>query len=229
MASGSIDRDELIRILEDESVYRRKVQKNINVVLISILTISFASFGYLIAVKGDTSGIVYLGCLIAVGGVGAGMRPAHKQAIADAAKQMDGQTSAYLCELLDNQEIMMKNLVEETLAISLPKLRVEDAKHFSDYQIAGLAQALLLTKNGSFAEAAVHALGCVGKLNAIDALQSAVEKKMTIADPATKDRVSTRSSMALADIRMREAKIRIDAALPNQQPELYNVRIFEST
>lgn len=208
------DRAELLQILETESAYRRKAQRSLNVVIVSVLGLSAASLGYLIAVKGDTSTLAMMGGLVAIFGMGIGMRPAHKLAAEQAAKLADPTIAGYLCELLDNQEIEMKKLIEEALATSLTKVEPSHAVHFNANTRRLLCLSIATTSNPSFADAAVHALGQIGTLEELATLEKIAATSVMLPMPEDKERVANRASMAMAHIRMREAKVRIDAADP---------------
>lgn len=145
-----------------------------------------------------------------IGTVGAGFRPAHREAVKQLAERADPEVSAYLCELLDTEEAEMAQLVQETLLTALPRVREEDAPCFSDEQRREMTAYLVTTKNAPLAEAIVSCLGRIGTQKEIEPLEALRKITNGNLNADQIQRLENRIPMALADIRMREAKILID-------------------
>lgn len=152
----------------------------------------------------DTTMLVMMSSLIAVGGIAAGATPALKTAAKQALE--DPAALPYLIELLDSADAELTSLVKDLLRRQLPHLKERDASQFDAAQRGVLAQAALDGTNDiDFRVTVVGALGRIGtpeELRTLDAIATSTDQK--------EERLRVAALSASADLRLRVSKIIID-------------------
>lgn len=204
--------EEVIRILQQESNLRRRMDRLIRGValagIIFILTLSLVIY----IRKGTTEEMGSLGALVALAGVGAAASSRHKLAAKAAARLQDKRALGPLVEMLDSQDKMMRRVAEEAVASLLPRIDQEDYDSLDRVQTEKLFSALKTTADLDFTAAVLGAAKRYGGRESIAPLEQFAAGRSPMKKKEHERAVSL-SKMALADIRMRIARQKIDTKL----------------
>ncbi len=202
--------EDIITILEHESRARACRIKRAKIVWACMAGFMVVMVVLMIVFHADFNNFSGMYGMFGVSGAAAAATGRHKMAARAAAKLSDTRVAPSLIELLDTQDKGIRILLEEGLAKLLPLLDQQDYDALTEPQLSLLFRSLSKTQNMNYAVASMGLLRRCAGTNAIPTLETVAEGKSAL---RKKDGAKAKSlaSMALADIRMRAAKVQIDA------------------
>lgn len=210
--SENVEPEDVIAILKEESDQRHQrvvwvkwFVRGMITFLTLVVVLSFALHRDL----GDLFGVTGLTGVIGMGLASTGR---HKMAARAAAKLKDKRALGPLLELLVLEDKGMRDLAAEAVTGLLPLLEPEDFAGLTVHQKDLVFGALFATKKLDFAAAILGAVQHCGDFSTIDPIEQFAEGKsaLTKKDHA---RAESLARMALADIRVRAAKLKIEEKL----------------
>jgi hypothetical protein len=224
---GEANDQDIVDILQEESVARARRIKRAKTVWICVTSFMLVMVVLMIIFHGDFNNFSGIYGVFGVSGAAAAATGRHKMAARAASKLSDKRVASSLIDLLDTQDKGIRELLEEGLSKTLPLFEQEDYDALSDEQKSKLFKSLAKTQNMNYAVGAMGLLRRNAGTNAIPTLETVAEGKSAL---RKKDgaRAQSLASMALADIRMRAAKKTIDARVQQLGGSLtdYTLRVL---
>lgn len=197
-------REEVFTILRVESEARQKQTRNLQIFFGAMVILSIVLT--LVAVlrhKGDMSDFMYLGGLIPLIGISAGMTPKNKDAVLEATAMGDPEVTKYLIDSLDSGDTTLIKLVKPALAQMLPKLPEAILSSLEPRHILLLRQSLT-NQDVILAPSAAKALAALGDRDSIAVMETLRDSE------STKKPLRDAVTHSLPDLRIKLAKTVID-------------------
>lgn len=201
---------EVLRILQRESDDRQRRTRVARGLLTGIVVFVVAVTVLGIALGKDMGGIFGLFGLSGLIGITAASSGRHKMAARAAARLGDKRAFGPLVLLLSSEDPSIKKVAEEAVTALLPEIDELDYRALDADQQGALVKSLQSTKDLNLA---VGILGLANRAGGVEMI-GPLEQFCSARSPLKKndkERAISLAKMALAEIRMRKARQKIDA------------------
>lgn len=214
-----LDADEVLAVLKDESARHRK-----NNFIFQALCWAILLFMVGATLTGHIEWSSLL-TLVGLGGAGLAASGKHKMAATVAAQLQEPRALPFLVEFLASEDKSMRAVASMAVLKILNTVDEPTFRSLAPHQRDDLAKALNATKDLDLAAAILGAASRVGGTEWIRPLEHLAggHSPMRTRD---RERAESLAKMALADIRMRAAKQKIDATMGDTPLDQYTSQVL---
>jgi hypothetical protein len=203
-------RDEILQLLRDETMNRRRQNRGMQIVLGVFLVLALVAMGLHWKTTGELDPTIFASMItIFAGGMTIGITPRMKDALVEVAS--DPAAIPFLVEAMDSADTTVVPLARQMLIQGLPKLTPDDAAQFDAPARAALAKALMTTQDADFAIAALSGLRSIGMATELTVMDQAAKQQLVNLPKPHRERVGQLALTASADVRLRLAKSLVDS------------------
>jgi|GEM_PF-4781199 len=205
LVNMSVHYEDVLKVLQEESVVRRKRQRALMWIVGGMVALQAAAFGWMVSTGAESisNAIIMVAPFICLIGAGVGLSPRGKSALLDAASSDDERITNFLIESLDCGEIEVVEQSKDSLRRLLP-LVTDQSPPLDRVQHAALMSRLAVDDE-LFVSLLVRSLGKIGRMESIAILEDLVHDRKSAYTQKKSVHIRGAAVAALPELRIRLA------------------------